>query len=75
MPHALALTDSQLDVIHRLAWPLAPHDRSAFLEAVAQVLMNQPHLGDGVIHRVAVECQRRFWTPPISEENHSGKYG
>jgi hypothetical protein len=27
----LALTDAQLDVIHRLSWPLAPRDRSAFL--------------------------------------------
>lgn len=68
MPRALALSDSQLDVIHRLAWPLAPGDRGAYLEAVVQALQAQPALGDGVIHRVAVECQRRFWTPPEIEK-------
>jgi hypothetical protein len=60
----LALTDEQLDTIHRAAWPLAPADRASFLEAVAQALQAQPTIGDGVIHRVALECQRRFWTPP-----------
>jgi hypothetical protein len=48
----LALTDAQLDIIHRIAWPLAPADR-------------QPSLGDGTVYRVAVEQQRRFWSPPV----------
>jgi hypothetical protein len=38
---ALALTDAQLDVIHRLAFPLPRADRSAFLELVAQRLREQ----------------------------------
>jgi hypothetical protein len=73
----LALTDEQLDTIHRAAWPLAPADRAPFLEAVAQALQQQPTLGDGVIHRVAVECRRRFWTPPdlsIGAAGRTSKY-
>jgi hypothetical protein len=64
----LALSDTQLDLIHRLAWPLLPADRGAYLEAVTAALQLEPTLGDGVIHRIAVECQRRFWTPPEVEK-------
>jgi hypothetical protein len=62
-PRPLALTDQQLDAIHRAAWPLGPHDRVPFLEAVAEALAGEPTLGDGVVYRVAVQAQRRFWTP------------
>jgi hypothetical protein len=71
----LALTDAQLDTIRRAAWPLAPADRSAFLEAVAQALQQEQTIGDGVVYRVAMQVQRKFWTPPISEGHHAGKYG
>jgi hypothetical protein len=67
MPAAapLALTDAQLDAIHRAAWPLAAADRAPFLEAVAAKLSEHPELlGDGHIARVCVEVQRQFWTPP-----------
>jgi hypothetical protein len=60
----IRLSDSELDVIHRLAWPLAPSDHGPYLEAVMAALQAQPAIGDGVIYRVALECQRRFWTPP-----------
>jgi hypothetical protein len=63
-PHVLALTDAQLDLIHRMAWPLAPADRGAYLEAVATALQAQPTIGDGAVYRIAVEMQRRFWSPP-----------
>jgi hypothetical protein len=63
-PRPLALTDQQLDAIHRAAWPLGPHDRVPFLEGVAEALAAEPTLGDGVVYRVAVQAQRRFWTPP-----------
>jgi hypothetical protein len=74
----IALTDAQLDVIHRLAWPLAPQDRGAFLELVAQLLQEQPTIGDGTVHRIAVEAQRRFWSPPAVDGTTGrgvGKYG
>jgi hypothetical protein len=68
MPQALPLTDAQLDVIHRLAWPLSPTDRSSYLELVAATLAQQTTLGDGTVHRIAVDCQRRFWAPPEVEK-------
>jgi hypothetical protein len=64
----LALTDSQLDAIHRAAWPLAPADRAPFLEAVAQALQQERTIGDGVIYRVTMQVQRRFWTPPVERQ-------
>jgi hypothetical protein len=63
----LALTDEQLDLLHRMAWPLAPADRAAFLELVAERLRGQTELGDGVVHRIAVQCQRAFWSPTLDE--------
>jgi hypothetical protein len=61
----LRLTDAQLDALHRLAFPLAPSDRSAFLELVAQRVQEQGgEIGDGVLYRIAVDCQRRYWRPP-----------
>jgi len=75
----LRLSDSQLDTLHRLSWPLARADRGPFLEAVAAKLAENPELlGDGHIARVAVEIQRQFWTPPNPETGrkaHVGNYG
>ena len=74
MAMPLALTDQQLDVLHRLSWPLAPADRGSFLQAVATKLAEHPELvGDGYLARVAVEVQRQFWTPP--DLDVTGKYG
>jgi hypothetical protein len=75
----LRLTDSQLDTLHRLSWPLAPADRGPFLQAVAARLAEHPDLlGDGHIARVAIEVQRRFWSPPaVDGSGHRagvGKY-
>jgi hypothetical protein len=41
---------------------------------VAQALQQERTIGDGVVYRVAMQMQRRFWTPPVSEGNHAGKY-
>jgi hypothetical protein len=70
----LALTDPQLDAIHRAAWPLAPHDRGPFLEAVATALAQEQTIGDGVVYRVAMQVQRKFWTPPVEGNAGLGKY-
>jgi hypothetical protein len=76
MSSPLALTDAQLDAIHRAAWPLQPHDRGPFLEAVAAALQQERTLGDGVVYRVAMQCQRKFWTPPIlSGDDGRGRSG
>ena len=59
-----ALSDAQLDVVDRAAWPLAPLDRIAFLELVAQRLQEQTTVSDGTVRLIAVECQCRFFAPP-----------
>jgi len=65
-PH---FSDAQLDALMRVAAPL-PRDRKPFLEDVARAL-NGHAIGDGNLYRVAVECQRRYWDPPLT---HPGKY-
>jgi hypothetical protein len=53
-PGPISLSDEQLSVVTRLAEPLAPPDRSAFLAALAQLLRHEPQpLGDGVVFRSA----------------------
>jgi hypothetical protein len=64
MPTPLALTDDQMSAVLRAAEPLLPGDRTPFLEALAQALATQRVLGDGLIHRVIADTQRRFFEPP-----------
>jgi hypothetical protein len=66
MSEPIRLTDSQMDAIMRAAGPLAPADRSAFLEAVAAGLRGR-EVGDGLLHRVVAEVQRKFFDPPVLE--------
>jgi hypothetical protein len=61
----LALTDTQLDIVFRLAAPLLAADRPAFLEDVARALGGLPEVGDGIVARTCAEIQRRYWTPPV----------
>jgi hypothetical protein len=68
----LALTDEQIDTLTRIAAPLSPHDRQSFLADVARALDGR-ELGPGLLHRVAVECQRKYWTPPAIDG--SGRLG
>jgi hypothetical protein len=63
-PRPLSLSDSQLDAVIRASAPLAPHDRSAFLVAVADALRDVSVVGDGSVHRICAEQQRRFLSPP-----------
>jgi hypothetical protein len=37
---------------------------------VAERLSSLPHLGDGAVHRVCAEVQRRHWEPPVGLEAH-----
>jgi hypothetical protein len=70
MPSPVKLTDEQMDALMRAAAPLAPRDRKPFLEDVARAL-NGREVGPGLLHRVVVEVQRRYWDPPLT---HPGKY-
>jgi hypothetical protein len=74
MPSPLALTDDQLSIIQRAAGPLHPHDRSAYLETVAE-LLNGHELGDGIVARAAREAQAKFLRPPdLARKNGQSKY-
>jgi hypothetical protein len=59
----IKLTDEQLTVITRGAEPLHPRDRSDYLRAVAAEL-NGHEIGDGVVGRVVVLAQARYFRPP-----------
>jgi hypothetical protein len=60
----IALSDEQLDAIVRASTPLAPADRSVFLEQVAAELRGR-EIGDGTVYLAIATVQRRHWRPPI----------
>jgi hypothetical protein len=64
----LGLTDDQLGAIMRLATPLQPQCRDAFLRILAHELRDKRDVGDGELHRIAAEVIRgyRLFDPPIS---------
>jgi hypothetical protein len=70
----LALTDEQMSQVLRCAEPLAPYDRGAYLERVAEQLRGR-ELGDGVVHLVCREVQRQFFSPPnLARRLDASKY-
>ena len=58
----LRLTDSEMDLINRLATPIAVEKRPAFLAAVATALELEAGIGEGAVHRAARVAQRQFST-------------
>ena len=58
MPPPLALSDEDIDVLHRLAAPIAWGQRQQFLQAVNDALASCPQPGPGVVYRTAI--QRSF---------------
>ena len=60
----LALSDSQLDQVMRLAAPLSVDVRAAFLERLASELRALGELGDGAVFRTASRIQKEFFDPP-----------
>ena len=77
MSSPLALSDHQLTIIRRLAEPLLYGDRGAYLERVGQLLRTQAEIGDGVVHRAALQAQGEFRRMPaqINGRPVGGKYG
>jgi hypothetical protein len=70
----IKLSDDQMEMLLHFAAPLHPQVRPAFLESVAQALQGQA-LGDGIVHRVAAEQQRRFWVAPdLGAPGRASKY-
>jgi hypothetical protein len=69
MPTPLRLSDDQLDALMRLAKPLQPRCRDAFLRILAYVLRDRRDVGDGELHRIASEVirsNRLFDAPDLS---------
>jgi hypothetical protein len=77
----IALTDSQMMAILAAAAPLAAHDRNPFLMEVAELLQALPEVGDGALHRVIMQVQRRHFDPgrgkgyPLSAARSAGLAG
>jgi hypothetical protein len=60
----VALTDAQMMAILAAAAPLAAHDRNPFLLEMAQLLQTLPEIGDGALHRIIMQVQRKHFDPP-----------
>jgi hypothetical protein len=69
------LTDAQASAVFAAAHPLASDRRSDFLTDVARALSRLPMVGDGAVHRVVIDVQRKYFDPPIeTAAHHGGKY-
>jgi hypothetical protein len=64
MQHPISLTESQMSAVLAASYPLDPDRRNAFLEACALELAQLPEVGDGAVHRVVMQMQRKFFLPP-----------
>jgi hypothetical protein len=60
----LALSDAELAVVMQLAEPIPVKKRDAYLKSVALVLCQCTTRSPGLVHRLALEEQRRFLRPP-----------
>ena len=68
----LRLSDEQMSAVLAAAHPLQPRARQAFLREVAQLLQEQPMLGDGSLHRLLVVVQKKhFDAPNLRGPGHS----
>jgi hypothetical protein len=75
----LALSDDELAAVMDAAQPLSIRQRDAFLREVASALQSaNGEIGPGLVHRVVVEVQRKYFDPPdLSSGGAAGrsKYG
>jgi hypothetical protein len=61
MPNTpLTLTDAELDAVLAAAQPILPAQRHLFLQAMAEEIARHEVVGEGLIHRLASDLQRRF---------------
>jgi hypothetical protein len=65
-PDVLRLTDQQISAIMAAARPLERGHREAFLEEVAAMLQKYPEVGDGQLHQLLREVQRKHFDAPLS---------
>jgi hypothetical protein len=67
MPTPLQLSDTEMAALMDLARPLDPAQRPQFLEAVAaelEVKRQAGEIGEGSVHRVGRDVQRKYFDPP-----------
>ena len=67
------LSSDQADAILNAARPLPSVDHAAFLEEVTDALAGL-EIGDGVIHRVCRDVQRKYLKPPDPTRSARGSY-
>lgn len=63
----ISLSDQELSQIMAASAPLPPPQRPRFMQAVADRLAVYPEAsrGAGLVHRILVETQRKFFDPPL----------
>jgi hypothetical protein len=65
----LQLNDEEMNVLLTLAGAIDQQLRPQFLQEVAQELEAKRQIGEGSVHRLARQIQRRFFDPPQLGEN------
>jgi hypothetical protein len=69
----LRLNNAEMDLLHRLALPIAEERRGEFLVAVADELETAGGVvGEGAVHRAARAVILQFWSPPEFNPNIQG---
>ena len=58
------LSSDQADAVLRAANPLPTADRDLFFNDVIEALAGLGDLGDGIVHRVVRDIQRKYFDPP-----------
>lgn len=77
MTTPLALSDAELEIVSDMAAALAPSQRAAFLQAIADALGRYPAeaRGPGLVHRVGRDVQHGFVKGGPVAVGAGGKYG
>ena len=60
MTTPISLTDEQYATVLAAAATIIPAERDAFLRALADELGRHPVVGEGLLHRLCADLQRRF---------------
>jgi hypothetical protein len=71
-PMPLQLNDEEMSVLMSLAGPIDQQRRPQFLQEVAQELevkRQAGEVGEGLVHRLARQIQRKYWDPPQISPN------
>ena len=65
----IKLSEQQMSAVLTASYPLPAIRRSDFLVDIARELSGLPVLGDGVLHRVIMTTQRKYFAPPIVDHH------